>query len=160
VAEEIVFNQLTTGAGNDIKTATVLARKMVMEWGMSQKLGPLAYGENDENPFLGRDMTVHHATYSNQTARLIDEEVQELVISQYNLAKKILIEDRELLDRVAEALLDQETLDGADIDLLAEGKPLPKRELIRIPTYSEKARDAKEKRKSSGIFGSPRPATS
>ncbi|GAC1581217.1 MAG: ATP-dependent zinc metalloprotease FtsH [Polyangiales bacterium] len=161
VAEEIIFGQLTTGAGNDIKQATNLARKMVTEWGMSKKLGPLAYGENDENPFLGREMAGnHHAAYSEKTAMDIDDEVRAIVVEQYALAKSILTEQKEKLNRLAEALLDRETVEGSEIDAILEGRPLPRREKVLIPTYADKARDAKEKRKPASIFGTPRPAPS
>jgi cell division protease FtsH len=160
VAEELTFGQLTTGAGNDIKQATSLARKMVTEWGMSEVLGPLAYGDNDENPFLGREMATHHATYSANTAKLIDDEVRRLVMEQYTLARNSLSENKAKLDLLAEALLERETVDGSEIDAILEGRPLPRRERIHIPTYADKARDAKEKRKPASIFGTPRPAPS
>ena len=146
VAEEIVFGQLTTGAGNDIKQATNLARKMVTEWGMSPELGPLAYGENDENPFLGRELSGHHATYSGNTAKLIDDEIRRIVMQNYDKAKALLSDNKQQLDRLAEALLDRETVDGSEIDAIVEGRPLPRRERVNIPTYADK-RDQKEKRR-------------
>ncbi len=160
VAEELTFGQLTTGAGNDIKQATNMARKMVTEWGMSEVLGPLAYGDNDENPFLGREMATHHATYSANTAKLIDDEVRRLVMEQYTLAKNSLSEHKAKLDLLAEALLERETVEGSEIEAIIEGRPLPRRERIYIPTYADKAREAKEKRKPASIFGTPRPAPS
>ncbi len=159
VAEEIVFGQLTTGAGNDIKQATNLARKMVTEWGMSAELGPLAYGESDENPFLGRELSSHHATYSGNTAKLIDDEIRRFVMDNYDKAKKMLTDNKEKLDLLAEALLDRETVDGFEIDSILEGKPLPRRERINIPTYADK-RDQREKRKPASIFGTPKPVPS
>jgi len=159
VAEEIVFGQLTTGAGNDIKQATNLARKMVTEWGMSPELGPLAYGESDENPFLGRELSAHHATYSGNTAKLIDDEIRRFVMSNYDKAKQLLVSNKEKLDLLAEALLDRETVDGFEIDTILEGKPLPRRERINIPTYADK-RDKQEKRKPASIFGTPKPVPS
>jgi cell division protease FtsH len=160
VAEEIAFNQLTTGAGNDIKQATNLARKMVTEWGMSEVLGPLAYGESEENPFLGREMAQHHASYSGNTAKLIDDEIRRVVMEEYARAKNILVEHREKLNKLAEALLDRETVEGVEIDAILEGRPLPRRERILIPSYADKAREAREKRKPASIFGTPRPAPS
>ncbi|MGZ3417268.1 MAG: ATP-dependent zinc metalloprotease FtsH, partial [Polyangiales bacterium] len=160
IAEEIVFGQLTTGAGNDIKQATNLARKMVTEWGMSEQLGPLAYGESDENPFLGRELSAHHASYSGNTAKTIDDEIRRIVMENYKKAKDLLVEHKEKLDRLAEALLDRETVDGHEIDSILEGKPLPRREKINIPSYADKARELKEKRKPASIFGTPKPVPS
>jgi cell division protease FtsH len=160
VAEELTFGEMNTGAGNDIKNATGLARKMVTEWGMSRKLGPLTYGETDENPFLGRDMGMHRQDYSEKTAMEIDEEVRSIVMEGYNNAKTILTEHKEKLNRLAEALLDRETVEGSEIDAILEGRPLPRREKIFIPSYADKAREAKEKRKPASIFGTPRPAPS
>jgi len=160
LAEEIVFGQMTTGAGNDIKQATGLARKMVTEWGMSKKLGPLSYGDTDENPFLGREMGMHRQDYSEKTAMEIDEEVRNIVTNQYDVAKNILLEHKDKLNLLAESLLDRETVEGSEIDAILEGRPLPRREKILIPTYADKAREAKEKRKPASIFGTPRPAPS
>ncbi len=160
LAEEITFGEMNTGAGNDIKQATGIARKMVTEWGMSKKLGPLAYGENDENPFLGRELSSHRSDYSPETAKEIDAEVRRIVMEQYELARNLLVEHKEHLDRLAEALLDRETVDGNELDAIIEGKPLPRRERVVIPTYADKAREARDKRKPSGIFGAPRPAPS
>ncbi|MBI2391473.1 MAG: ATP-dependent metallopeptidase FtsH/Yme1/Tma family protein [Deltaproteobacteria bacterium] len=159
VAEEIVFGQLTTGAGNDIKQATNLARKMVTEWGMSPELGPLAYGENEENPFLGRELSSHHATYSGNTAKIIDDEIRRIVMTNYDKARSMLTDHKQELDRLAEALLDRETVDGFEIDAILEGKPLPRRERVNIPTYADK-RDQREKRKPASIFGTPKPVPS
>jgi cell division protease FtsH len=161
VAEELTFGEMNTGAGNDIKNATGLARKMVTEWGMSKRLGPLAYGESEENPFLGREFGhMRHAEYSEKTAMEIDEEVRAIVMEGYEQAMTILTEQKEKLNRLAEALLDRETVEGSEIDSILEGKPLPRREKIFIPTYADKAREAKEKRKPASIFGTPRPAPS
>ncbi len=160
VAEELTFGEMNTGAGNDIKTATNLARKMVTEWGMSRKLGPLTYGETEENPFLGRDMGMHRQDYSEKTAMEIDDEVRAIVMEGYNAAKQILTEQKDKLDLLAEALLDRETVDGSEIESILEGRPLPRREKIIIPSYADKAREAKEKRKPASIFGTPRPAPS
>jgi cell division protease FtsH len=120
IAEEITFGQKTTGAGNDIEVATNLARSMVCEWGMSEKMGPLAFGKKEGEVFLGREMSTMQ-TYSEQTARDIDAEVRRIVIEQYERAKKILIESKALLDKIADALLEYETIDATDIDLLMSG---------------------------------------
>ena len=117
VAEEIIFNQLTTGAGNDLEQATKIARKMVLEWGMSEKLGPLAYGHPDEQPFLGRDIT-HAKDYSEKTAQIVDAELRHLVTAQYDMAKTILEDNLDLLKITAEALLEHEVLDNRELDIL------------------------------------------
>jgi len=123
-AERLVFDELTTGAGNDIERATVLARKMVCEWGMSERLGPLTYGSNEEEIFLGREITKHRE-YSESTAIAIDEEVKRIVSSAMARAEKILTENKEALDRLASALLEREILDGDEIDRLIRGEELP-----------------------------------
>ncbi|MEW6213729.1 MAG: ATP-dependent zinc metalloprotease FtsH [Nitrospirota bacterium] len=116
-AEEIALKHMTTGAGNDLERATELARKMVTEWGMSEKLGPLTFGKKDEQIFLGREIA-KHKDYSEKTAIDIDEEVKRIVIEAYNASKGLLIENHDLLDALAKALLERETMDGADIDAI------------------------------------------
>jgi cell division protease FtsH len=125
IAEEIALEgQQTTGAGNDIEVATNLARKMVCEWGMSDKLGPIAYARNDGEPFLGREL--HRAQhYSEATARAIDQEVHDLVMAQYQRARAILEGNRTLLQRLADALIEREALSGDEVKLLVAGQPLP-----------------------------------
>jgi cell division protease FtsH len=118
-AEEIALNHMTTGAGNDLERATELARKMVTEWGMSEKLGPLTFGKKDEQIFLGREIA-KHKDYSEKTAEEIDEEVKKIVIRAYEKAKSILKENFDLLEILANALLEKETLDGHDIDRIIE----------------------------------------
>lgn len=123
VAEELIFNELTTGAGNDIERATKMARKMVCEWGMSEVLGPLALGENNQEIFLGRDL-VHHKDYSEETARLVDAEVKKIVLKAYHRAKNILQTNLETLHALALALLERETLTGEEVDKILKGEPL------------------------------------
>lgn len=118
-AEEIALNHMTTGAGNDLERATELARKMVTEWGMSEKLGPLTFGKKDEQIFLGREIA-RHKDYSEKTAEEIDEEVKKIVIRAYERAKTILKENFDLLEVLANTLLERETLDGHDIDRIIE----------------------------------------
>ncbi|MCX8069879.1 MAG: hypothetical protein N2738_05185 [Thermodesulfovibrionales bacterium] len=118
-AEEIAFNQMTTGAGNDIERATELARKMVTEWGMSDLLGPLAFGKKDEQIFLGREIA-RHKNYSEKTAEEIDSEITNIVKTAYERAKKILKENYAILDALAKSLLERETLESHDIDNLIE----------------------------------------
>ncbi|HML52958.1 MAG TPA: ATP-dependent zinc metalloprotease FtsH [Solidesulfovibrio magneticus] len=127
VAEELVLNQLTTGAGNDIERATNMARKMVCSWGMSEVLGPLSYGESENEIFLGKDL-VHHRNFSEETSRQIDAEVRKIVESAYRRAKNILESEPEALEAVAKALLERETISGADIDMLLRGEQLPPQE--------------------------------
>jgi cell division protease FtsH len=115
VAEKIKFNQLTTGAGNDLEQATKIARKMVCDWGMSEKLGPLALGKKDEEIFLGRDWA-RQRDYSEATAINIDNEVREIVLKAERSATELLTANIKKLDRVARALLEKEMLDGAEID--------------------------------------------
>jgi cell division protease FtsH len=114
-AEEIVLGQTTTGAGNDLERATELARKMVCEWGMSEKLGPMTYGKKEEEIFLGRDFT-QRVDYSETTAVQIDGEVRRLILETYERAKLLLRRHLEVLHKMAEALLERESLDGAEID--------------------------------------------
>ena len=160
VAEEVVFGEMTTGAQDDIKRATSLARAMVCKLGMSKKLGPIAYGEDEENVFLGRDMTSHHDNYSDETARDIDREVRLLVDEQYDLCRRLLTENRDKLDRLAEALLERETLDSSEIDAAMEGRELPPNQRVIIPTYSEKQKNRVDaKKRPASIFGAPKPAT-
>jgi cell division protease FtsH len=118
-AEEIALKHTTTGAGNDLERATELARKMVTEWGMSEKLGPLTFGKKDEQIFLGREIA-RHKDYSEKTAIDIDEEVKRIVFEAYNASKKLLTENQDFLDAFAKALLEKETMDGPEIDALIQ----------------------------------------
>ncbi|MCS7280952.1 MAG: ATP-dependent zinc metalloprotease FtsH [Desulfobacterota bacterium] len=120
-AEKVVLNIETTGAGNDIERATELARKMVCEWGMSEKLGPLSYGKNEEHIFLGREIA-RHRDFSEQTAREIDEEIKRIVTSCYEKAKKIIEERLDILHEIANKLLEKEVLDGNEIDRIIKDR--------------------------------------
>ena len=123
VAEEIVFNRISTGAANDIKQATDVAQKMVRSWGMSNDLGPLSYAKNDEHIFLGREIA-QHRDYSEETAKKIDEEINDLVEKAYNRAKKVLEENIDILHSLAERLLEKETVLGKELDeLISSMKP-------------------------------------
>jgi cell division protease FtsH len=124
-AEEIFLGHITTGAGNDIERATDLARNMVCEWGMSE-LGPLAYGKKDEAIFLGREIT-QHRDYSEDTAIQIDKEVKRIVNGGYENAKRLLSNNRETLERIAQALLEREVIDANEVKMLMEGRPLPEK---------------------------------
>ncbi len=120
VAEELVFNQRTTGAANDIERATEIARRMVCEWGMSEKMGPVSFGKREEQIFLGREIA-QHRDYSEQTAIRIDEEVREIVESNYQRTKDLITEYRDVLTALAEGLLEKETLDAVDIEEIITG---------------------------------------
>jgi cell division protease FtsH len=122
-AEKLIFDQLTTGAGNDIEQATRLARKMVCEWGMSDKLGPLTFGKKEEEIFLGREIA-RHRDYSELTAQQIDSEVRQIVENAEKSALELLESHIDLLRKIAETLLDRETLDGDELDRIIEGEEL------------------------------------
>lgn len=124
VAEEIIFDQLTTGAGNDIERATKMVRKMVCQWGMSDTLGPLSLGENNDHVFLGRELG-HQKDYSEATAQVIDAEIKGFVIRAHARARQLLEKNIEALHAIANALLERETISGEDITLLMKGEPLP-----------------------------------
>jgi len=124
VAEEICLGQMTTGAGNDIERATEMARKMVCEWGMSEKMGPLTYGSKEEQVFLGRDMA-NQKNFSDETAKLIDQEVKNLVMGGYKKAHEIITKHRDSLEKMALALLDRETLNASEIKDIINGKTPP-----------------------------------
>jgi len=122
VAEEIVFGDVTNGAGGDIKMATDIARKMVCQWGMSEDLGMVEYGDHQEHTFLARDMSTTRS-YSEDTAQKIDNEVKRLIDTAYNKAREMLLSHREQLDLIAHALLEYETLDASHIkDLMDDGE--------------------------------------
>ncbi len=124
VAELLIFDHLTTGASNDIKQTTKIAHNMVCAWGMSDKLGPLDFGDNQEQVFLGKDIG-HSRNYSEDTAKLIDSEVRRIVDAAHEKAMELLSENRDKLEAIAQALLDRETITSSDMDLLMEGKELP-----------------------------------
>jgi len=123
-AEHAVLNELTTGAGNDIKRVTELARKMVCEWGMSEKLGPLTFGEKKEEIFLGREIA-QHRDYSEATAQLIDQEIRRLIEEAANDVDELIKKNIDKLHALANALLERESLDAEEIDMIFQGKELP-----------------------------------
>jgi len=118
-AEEVALKHLTTGAGNDLERATELVRKMVCEWGMSEKLGPLTFGKKEEHIFLGKEIS-KNKDYSEKTAEEIDNEIRRIIKEAYSSAKNLLTENSELLDALARLLLEKETLDSREIDALIE----------------------------------------
>lgn len=117
VAEEIVFDRISTGAANDIKQATELAQKMVRSWGMSEELGPLSYAKGEEQIFLGREIS-QHRDYSEETAKKIDKEITNLANKAYNQARNVLKEHIDILHKLAELLLEKETVKGSELDEL------------------------------------------
>jgi cell division protease FtsH len=123
-AEELVLGYLSTGASNDLKQATGLAHKMVCQYGMSDAIGPVALGDDDHDVFLGRDL-ISRKDYSEAKAKEIDEEIGKILKELYKQAKQILIDNRDLLDRITASLLERETLVGAELMLLKDGKTLP-----------------------------------
>lgn len=136
-AEELVFNSITTGAGNDIERATAMARRMVCEWGMSEEFGPMALGKKDDEVFLGRDMA-HIKDYSDETAKLIDLEVKRILGDAYNRAKTILQDNLELLHSLSLALIDRETLTGEEVGRIINGETLaPVQNGVKPPVAPE-----------------------
>jgi cell division protease FtsH len=122
IAEEIFMNQMTTGASNDFERATDMARKMVTQWGMSDALGPMVYGENEGEVFLGRSVTTHK-NVSESTMQKVDEEIRRIIDQQYALARSLIEENRDKIEAMTKALLDWETLDADQINDIMAGKP-------------------------------------
>lgn len=142
VAEEIVFNRISTGAANDIKQATDLAQKMIRSWGMSDELGPLSYAKGEEQVFLGREIA-QHRDYSESTAKKIDDEISKLIKSAYGGAKNVLNDNLDILHKLAELLLEKETVMGKELDeLIQEFRPgieLPSKTLEDLDREAEAA---------------------
>ncbi len=122
IAEEIFMHQMTTGASNDFERATEMARRMVTQWGMSDALGPMVYGENDGEVFLGRSITTHK-NVSEVTMQKVDQEIRRIIDEQYALARRLIEENRDKVEAMAKALLEWETLDSDQLDDIMEGKP-------------------------------------
>jgi len=142
-AETLIFNEMTTGAQDDIERATNLARKMVTEYGMSDKLGPRTFGHREEPVFLGREIT-EHRNYSEKIAQEIDEEVQNIIQHAYDTAKKVLTDNKKLLVRIAKKLVAEETLEGKTLDALF-GKAAPSPQSKVTATARKKAVPVKAK---------------
>jgi len=144
IAEDLVFGEISAGASDDIERATATARAMVMRWGMSEKLGPLAFGSRDSEPFMGRDFSAGR-DYSEDTARQIDAEVRGIVMGAYERARKLLAENIDTLKRVADSLIEYETIDAADLEVLIQGGPLtrekPPPRVTSSPPKDEKKKD-------------------
>ena len=135
-AEDLVFKHFSTGAADDLRQATKLARDMVCRFGMSERLGPISLADESTSVFLGRDLA-QHREYSEQKAREIDEEVSALLNECYQSAVQLLTEHREALDRIAAALLERETLGEKELNLLLEGQVLPPLPLPEEPSAAE-----------------------
>jgi cell division protease FtsH len=123
-AEELVFGHLSTGASNDLKQSTQMARRMICTYGMSDRIGPVSLGDDDHDVFLGRDF-VSRKDYSEKKAQEVDDEITRILRSLYEEAKQLLADERSVLDRISEALLERETLDGSELELLRQGRALP-----------------------------------
>lgn len=161
IAEELTlgFDGVTTGASNDIERATSLARNMVTRWGLSEKLGPLQYDTDSEEPFIGRSAGQSQTVYSPETAQRIDEEVRNIIDSCYETAKQILIDNRDKLDMMADALMKYETIDRHQIDDIMEGREPrpPKGWDDRGSAGGAKTGDPETAPESGSSAGSPRP---
>ena len=154
-AEDIVFDHFSTGASNDLETATNWARRMICEYGMSDKLGPVSYGEQNADVFLGRDM-VARRDFSEKKSEEIDNEVYEILAGKYREAKELLLDNRAKLDSIAEALLERETLDGKALAALMTGEALPPLPVLTDES-GEATSDSKKEEPSKGLGGMPDP---
>nr|WP_242544665.1 ATP-dependent zinc metalloprotease FtsH [Corallococcus sp. NCSPR001] len=146
IAEELMFNEMSSGAANDIERATETARAMVCRWGMSEKMGPLAFGKSDGEVFLGRDFN-SSKDYSEDTARQIDSEVRSIVVGCYTLGKQLLTDKLDVLQRVSDALVEYETLDAEDVNIILQGGQLTRERPAPRVSSSPKPTEKKDKRK-------------
>ncbi len=158
-ADETIYNQQTAGAADDISKATRLARRMVCEWGMSEKLGPLAFGEKEEQIFLGREMAKHR-DYSESTAMEIDKEVHRIVLEGYETAKKILRDNLDVLKAIADALVEREVLTGEELDILIKGEKLPPLDGDDSQTPSSKSDGSSKEQVAKNVEAEPSEDTS
>jgi cell division protease FtsH len=122
IAEEVFMGQMTTGASNDFERATTIARSMVTQWGMSDELGTMVYGENEGEVFLGRSITTHK-NVSEATLQKVDQEIRKIIDGQYGLAKKLILDNRDKVEAMTKALLEWETIDADQINDIMAGKP-------------------------------------
>jgi cell division protease FtsH len=162
-AEELVFgyDRVTTGASSDIQKATSIARRYVTQWGLSDAIGPILVGDNEQELFLGRDIQ-HRREVSEQTAQLVDAEVKRVITNAYDRAKAVLSENMDLLHTLAQALLERETLTAEDIKLIARGEALPPRTSglppMPPPTPSAIPSPVHEPRRNPPLLGGPEPS--
>ncbi|MCL1910783.1 MAG: ATP-dependent metallopeptidase FtsH/Yme1/Tma family protein, partial [Leptospirales bacterium] len=124
IAEELIFNQMSTGAANDIERASGIARKMICEWGMSERLGPLTFGKKNEQIFLGREIS-QRRDYSENTAEMIDEEVKTLIDNCHSDATSVIKDNFDKFKEMAEYLIERETLNSEEIKMIMDGEKLP-----------------------------------
>ena len=163
IAEEMFLGSMTTGAANDLERVTDLARRMVCEWGMSEELGPLTFGKREEQIFLGREIA-QHQDYSEQTAIKIDQEVERIVLESFSRAKEVLDGNRESLVRLAEALLEYETLNFDEIEKVIRGEKIREddgdvEEQLDAPEASESSEPEEDEAISPLVKPNERPAT-
>ena len=152
-AEKIIFNDTSTGAGNDIAVATDTARKMVCEWGMSNEIGPLTFGKKSEEVFLGREIS-HARDYSDEISKTIDEEISRFIKKAESDADKILNDNIKQLHAIAKALLEFESISGDEMNQVINGETI-----VRVDTSIEKKRVRRKKRKVSDVDSSALPKT-
>ena len=152
-AEKLVLGYLSTGASNDLKQATEMARNMVTLYGMNDRIGPVSFGDGDHDVFLGRDFMSRNS-YSEHIARLIDEEVMSMLTSLYDEAYQMLSDNRATLDRIVEALLERETLDTGELKLLLDGEPLPP---MALPVADSPPVESADTEKPAGFSGDALP---
>jgi cell division protease FtsH len=162
-AEELVFgyDRVTTGASSDIQKATSIARRYVTQWGLSDAIGPILVGDNEQELFLGREIQ-HRREVSEQTAQLVDAEVKRVITNAYERAKEVLSENLDLLHTMAQALLERETLTAEDIRIMARGEklpPLPRGgSSLTPPTPSPVQNPVHEPRRNPPLLGGPEPS--
>jgi len=147
IAEEAFMHQMTTGASNDFERATAIARSMVTQWGMSDAMGPMVYGENEGEVFLGRSITTHK-NVSEVTMQKVDAEIRKIIDQQYTLAKKLIFDNRDKVEAMAKTLLDWETIDADQINDIMAGKPPRPPKPAQVPQQPPQA----------GAPGAPEPA--
>jgi len=157
LAEELIFADTSTGASNDIQMATNIARRMVCEWGMSEKLGTISYSNNNESVFIGREISSSPKNYSDKTASLIDEEVKRFIQEQIERGRKLLVDHRDKLDRIARALLDQESLSMKELNEIAGEHASEKQK--RSYQDQHETPEIRPEPSTGGIEGEPAPAT-
>jgi len=141
------MHQMTTGASNDFERATALARSMVTQWGMSDAMGPMVYGENDGEVFLGRSITTHK-NVSEVTMQQVDAEIRKIIDDQYSLAKKLILDNRDKVEAMAKTLLEWETIDAEQIQDIIDGRPPRPPKPAPMPQQPPQA----------GVPGAPEPA--
>jgi cell division protease FtsH len=139
IAEELFMHQMTTGASNDFQRATDLVRRMVTQWGMSDVLGPMVYGEEEGEVFLGRSVTTHK-NMSEATMQTVDQEIRRILDDQYALARRLLEENRDKVEAMAAALLEWETIDADQVKDIMAGKP-PRAPKLVTPPLAPKSDD-------------------